>query len=107
MSARLKSILIRAFKTMCQTAASMIIVGVGLEDINWIRIISVSLVAFIASVLTNLGGTPETKAEGALEFSSTDAGDLMMRVTSDLNAKELYSSGREYITMKIIDNVKE
>ena len=50
---------IRAFKTVCQTAAGMITVGAAVNEINWVYVISVSAVAGIASMLTSLAGLPE------------------------------------------------
>lgn len=50
---------IRAVKTVAQTAVGMITVGAAASDINWINVISVSLVAGIASMLTSLAGLPE------------------------------------------------
>lgn len=44
----------RAVKTAAQTAASMIIVGQSISDINWITLASISAVAGIASVLTSI-----------------------------------------------------
>ena len=46
--------LIRAIRTFCQTFASLIGVGAALEDINWLRIISVSLTAMILSLATSV-----------------------------------------------------
>lgn len=52
--------LIRAIRTFCQTFASMIGVGAALEDLNWLRIISVSLTATILSLATSIAtGLPE------------------------------------------------
>lgn len=45
---------IRAIRTFCQTFASLIGVGAALEDINWLRIISVSLTATILSLATSI-----------------------------------------------------
>lgn len=107
MNQKLKSILIRAFKTFCQTAVSMIAVGVGMEDLNWIRILSVSTVAFIASVLTNLGGTPETNPDGTITFMTTDTNDVMARFSAkgDKPLTDLYTSGKQYVTMEIVDKL--
>lgn len=100
-----RSILIRAFKTFCQTAASMIVVGVGFEDVNWIRIISVSLVAFIASVLTNLGGTPESTADGCIRYTTDKDGNPIAEIKANQKFEELYMSGKEFITMRVIDDI--
>lgn len=50
---------IRALKTFAQTAVGMITVGLAIQDIDWLMIGSVSLVAAIASLLTSLAGIPE------------------------------------------------
>lgn len=54
---------IRALKTVAQTAASMITIGAAITDIDWLNILSVSLVAGIYSLITNVGGLPELKEE--------------------------------------------
>lgn len=53
--------LIRAVKTFAQTAVSMIAVGAAFSEIDWLRVLSVSGVAFVLSWLTSLGGLPEVK----------------------------------------------
>lgn len=55
----LKAAGIRALKTFCQTAVSMLTVGQALLDINWVHILSVSGVACICSILTSIAGLPE------------------------------------------------
>ena len=52
---------IRAIKTMAQTALSLITVGNMLTEMNWVAIISISLTAGIASVLTSITGVPEVE----------------------------------------------
>ncbi len=51
--------LVRALKTFAQTFASMIVVGATFDEIDWIRALSVSGVAFVLSILTSLAGLPE------------------------------------------------
>lgn len=51
--------LIRAVKTFAQTAVSMIAVGAAFSEIDWLRVLSVSGVAFVLSMLTSLAGLPE------------------------------------------------
>lgn len=51
--------LVRAVKTFAQTFVSMIAVGAAFSEIDWIRTLSVSGVAFVLSVATSLGGLPE------------------------------------------------
>ena len=54
---------IRAIKTFAQTAASLITVGAVLSEIDWMTVLSASLVAFIYSLLTSLAGLPEIKED--------------------------------------------
>ena len=57
----LKAALIRALKTFAQTAAASITVGAAVEEVQWLRVLSVSGVAFVLSMLTSLGGLPEVE----------------------------------------------
>lgn len=50
---------IRAVKTFCQTALSMLTVGQAFIEINWVNVLSVSGVAAVISVLTSVAGLPE------------------------------------------------
>lgn len=51
---------IRAAKTFCQTAVSLIGTGsVGFTDLDWIQIASVAGVAALVSILTSVAGLPE------------------------------------------------
>lgn len=60
----IKAALIRAVKTMAQTAAALIGTGmIGVMDVDWLNVLSVSVVAGILSVLTSIGGLPEVDAE--------------------------------------------
>ena len=55
--------LIRAVRTFAQTFAGCIAVGAALEEVQWLRALSVSGVAFVLSILTALGGLPEVQKE--------------------------------------------
>ena len=55
--------LIRAVRTFAQTFAGCIAVGAALEEVQWLRALSVSGVAFVLSILTALGGLPEVEDE--------------------------------------------
>ena len=59
----LKAAGIRAIKTIAQTALSLITVGQLFSEINWLNILSVSLVAGIYSLLTSIAGLPELEKE--------------------------------------------
>ena len=66
----IKSAIIRAVKTVCQTAAAMIGTAVVLEAVDWQMLISASLLAGILSILTSLAGLPEVQLTEALDFDS-------------------------------------
>ena len=53
--------LIRAVRTFAQTFAGCIAVGAAMEEVQWLRALSVSGVAFVLSVLTSLAGLPEVE----------------------------------------------
>ena len=55
--------LIRAVRTFAQTFAGCIAVGAAMEEVQWLRALSVSGVAFVLSVLTSLAGLPEVENE--------------------------------------------
>lgn len=58
-----KCALIRAIKTMAQTAISMITIGQAVLDVNWLNVLSVSFVAAVLSLLTSIAGLPEVDDE--------------------------------------------
>lgn len=57
----LKDALIRAIKTMAQTALSMITIGQAVIDVNWLNVLSVSAVAGLYSMLTTISNIPTSK----------------------------------------------
>lgn len=58
-----KAALIRAVKTFAQTFAGCIAVGAAASEVDWLRALSVSGVAFVLSILTSLAGLPEVDVE--------------------------------------------
>jgi hypothetical protein len=57
-----KAALVRAAKTMAQTALTMITVGQAIFDVNWVNVLAVSATAGIISILTSVVGVPEVPA---------------------------------------------
>ena len=55
-----KASAIRAVKTVCQTAVGMLTGNmVGIMDVDWVAVASVSAMAGIISLLTSVAGLPE------------------------------------------------
>lgn len=56
----LKAAAVRAVRTVAQTAAGMLTgEAVGLMEVNWLAVASVSAMAGIVSLLTSIAGLPE------------------------------------------------
>mgnify|MGYP000818737337 FL=1 len=55
----LKAAGVRAVKTMAQTAVAMIGTSVVLDDVNWVGVVSATILAGILSMLTSVAGLPE------------------------------------------------
>ena len=59
----IKKAVVRAVRTVAQTAAAMIGTAVVLSDVNWLEVVSASVLAGILSVLMSVAGLPELKDE--------------------------------------------
>ena len=60
----IKAMLIRAARTICQTAIATIGTAVVLADVNWMLVLSASALAGILSILTSVAtGLPEVEVE--------------------------------------------
>lgn len=59
----IKSALIRALKTLCQTAVGCIGAAVALGEVNWPMVGSAAVLAALVSVLTSVAGLPEVDAK--------------------------------------------
>ena len=57
----LKAAGVRAVKTMAQTAVATIGTAAVLDEVNWIMVLSASVVAGILSLLTSVAGLPEVE----------------------------------------------
>lgn len=58
----LKAALVRAIKTMAQTAVALIGTHtVGILEVDWIAVLSASALSGILSILTSIAGLPEVE----------------------------------------------
>lgn len=60
--------LMRALRTFCQVALGFLSVGMAMQEVDWFKMISVSLVAAIYSILTSVvANIPEVELKKELE----------------------------------------
>ena len=72
----IKATLIRAIRTMCQTAVATIGAAFCLADVDWWVVLSASFLAGILSILTSVStGLPEVDFETALYMNQDEPED--------------------------------
>ncbi len=59
----LKAAAVRAVKTVAQTAVASIGASAVLSEVNWIAVLSASVLAGVLSILTSIAGLPEVKED--------------------------------------------
>lgn len=72
-----KKILIRALHTAAQVAASMFTIGLTIKEVDWMNILSVSVVAAVYSIVKSIAvGIPEGGVvEGTMTIDNSDPED--------------------------------
>ena len=98
--------LIRALRTMAQTALSMLTIGMAISDVDWLKLLSVSIVAGVISILTSFAtGLPEATTDGdAILTTENEEGSVVMGVKLDKEMSEDYLNelkGRKTLTLRI------
>lgn len=82
MSNFIKYALIRAIKTVCQTAVATIGTALVISDVNWGIVVSASLLAGLLSLLTSVAtGLPEAEYAEHIHMSHEEPEDS--EVTND------------------------
>lgn len=56
-----KAALVRAIKTIAQTAVATIGTTAVMSEVNWLMVASASVLAGVLSILTSIGGLPEVE----------------------------------------------
>ena len=80
MNTFIKASLIRAIRTICQTAVAVIGTAFILADVNWWAVVSASLLAGILSILTSIAtGLPEVEYEQHLYMSVDEPHDAEVK----------------------------
>ncbi len=59
----LKAAAVRSLKTVAQTAVASIGTSAVLSEVNWIAVLSASVLAGVLSILTSIAGLPEVKED--------------------------------------------
>ncbi len=59
----IKASLVRAVKTVAQTAVGTIGASTMISDVSWQVVVSASLLSGLVSILTSVAGIPEVEAE--------------------------------------------
>jgi len=97
----IKAALIRAIRTMAQTALALITVGASINEINWVQVASVSCVAGLASILTSLATKlPEVGTDGILQIDTANPTKDIYRISLDKDPSALAS--KTHVTL-IVD----
>lgn len=69
-----KAAAIRAVKTICQTAIALIGTEAVLSSVDWMMVVSASLLSGLISILTSIAGLPETTVD-TTQVGGETAGD--------------------------------
>ena len=101
-----KKIFIRALHTAAQVAASMFTIGATIKEVDWLNILSVSLVAAVYSIVKSIAvGIPEAGIiEGTMTIDNTDPEDP--KVDMDLGDLELEDIiGKKTVKVNIVEGI--
>lgn len=85
--------LIRALRTMAQTALSMLTVGMAISDVDWLKLASITVVAGVISILTSFAtGLPEATTDGSIVVNTAaddESGLLGLKLDGEITKEKL------------------
>lgn len=84
-----KASLIRAVRTIAQTAVAMIGTSVVMTDVNWGMVVSASLLSGILSILTSIAtGLPEVEYAEHIYMSAEEPSDSYIEEEGEVDGEE-------------------
>lgn len=95
----LKATAIRVVRTMAQVAAGYITVGLTIQEIDWLKMLSVMAVAGLYSIITNIISKPP-EAEDDGEVIIDPDGDKVGNLTIFTNQDDLITKKKLVLTVK-------
>lgn len=97
--------IVRAIRTMAQVALSMFSVGAAINEVDWLKILSVSVVAGVYSILTSIVTTlPEVGTDGVLAIDDTDPDKTHWQLNLQTDPDKISKSG--VVKFKVNTDVK-
>ena len=91
-----KAALIRALKTVCQTAIATIGTSMVITDVNWTYVLSASALAGILSILTSISiGLPEVQLADTLYALDNMEDDDYFKAYNELDVEEVDDESKE------------
>lgn len=97
-----RAAIVRAIRTIAQTALSMFSIGAAVSEVEWFHILSVSAVAGIFSLLTSLSTSlPEVHSDGTLDIDTKGEVDIYKL---NLNDDLPQLATKEFIHLKVNPN---
>ena len=91
-----KAALIRALKTVCQTAVATIGTAMVVTDVNWVYVLSASALAGILSLLTSISvGLPEVQLADTLYALDNMEDEDYFEAYNSLDTEEIEDEDEE------------
>ena len=96
MSAFVRATIVRAIRTVCQTAVATIGSSVVISDVHWGVVVSASLLAGLLSVLTSIAtGLPEADYEEYINMDVEEPDDAEILEDEDPDDTEVFEDENE------------